>query len=198
MKSNHSLYQTLKDRRLCLASASPRRLDLLRQVGLQPEVRPAHLDESRLPDEAVLAYVQRMAISKAHAAAEAGDDLVLAADTIVVLEGALLGKPQDADDAVRMLHRMAGQQHEVYTAVAVWQPDRQKLAQCTVQSRVWIKAMSAEEIAAYVASGEPLDKAGSYGIQGIGAALVARMEGSCSGVAGLPLCETLALLLDFT
>ncbi|WP_130471767.1 Maf family protein [Candidatus Magnetaquicoccus inordinatus] len=198
MKSISSLHKTPEARQICLASASPRRLSLLRQVGIEPEVRPAHLDESRLPEENLYDYVQRMAISKAKAVAMPDDDLILAADTIVVLNGELLGKPDDAEHATQMLQQLAGQEHQVLTAIALYQPSSQRLRQQTVQSRVWIKQMSAQEIAAYVATGEPLDKAGSYGIQGAGAALVARMEGSCSGVAGLPLCETLTLLRDFT
>ncbi|MBF0098588.1 MAG: septum formation inhibitor Maf [Magnetococcales bacterium] len=197
MSSNFSL-NPLQQRRLCLASASPRRLALLRQVGIEPEVRPAQLDESPLPAESVHDYVQRMAISKAQAVVQPQDDLILAADTIVVLHEQLLGKPDHPQQAIQMLQQLAGQEHLVLTAIAILHPDSQRLRTQTVASRVWIKPMTLPEMIAYVQSGEPLDKAGSYGIQGLGAALVARIDGSCSGVAGLPLCETLNLLREFT
>ncbi|MEO5362487.1 MAG: Maf family protein [Magnetococcus sp. DMHC-8] len=198
MQANRFIGQWLQGQRICLASASPRRLALLRQVGVEPLVRPADLDETRPPGEAVRAYVERMAIGKARMNPTATADLVIGADTIVVLDDDVLHKPEHADAACRMLARLAGRQHRVLTAVAVFQPATHCCRHQVVESLVWIKPLSTEEIAAYVATGEPLDKAGAYGIQGVGAALVSRLDGSCSGVAGLPLCETLALLREFT
>ncbi|MBF0162477.1 MAG: septum formation inhibitor Maf [Magnetococcales bacterium] len=184
--------------RICLASASPRRLTLLRQVGIDPMVHPTDMDESRRPGESVREYVKRMAIGKARLGPACGADVIIGADTIVVLDQEVLGKPAHADEARQMLARIAGRAHDVLTAVALYQPATRRSLHRVVKSRVWIKPLTPEEIAAYVATGEPLDKAGSYGIQGMGAALVTRLEGSCSGVAGLPLWETLGLLREFT
>ena len=198
MESTYSICEWLQGKPICLASASPRRLSLLRQVGVEPVVCPTDLDETLWSGETAEAYVERMAIGKARQNPADVADLVIGADTIVVLADEVLGKPDDAAGAHRMLARMAGRPHRVLTAVAVYQPATDRCCHQTVESQVWIKPLSAEEITAYVATGEPLDKAGAYGIQGVGAALVARLEGSCSGVAGLPLCETLALLREFT
>ncbi|MEO5339534.1 MAG: Maf family protein [Magnetococcus sp. MYC-9] len=197
MKSIYSTDSWLHAQRICLASASPRRLTLLQQVGLHPHVRPADLDESRRADEKVRDYVQRMAISKACQEENLDCDLVIGADTIVVVDDELLGKPAHVGEAQQMLTRISGRAHQVLTAVAVHQPASQRCRHLLVESRVWIKSLDPEEIDAYIATGEPLDKAGSYGIQGLGAAMVTRLEGSCSGVAGLPLHETLALLREF-
>ncbi|MEO5350300.1 MAG: Maf family protein [Magnetococcus sp. YQC-3] len=198
MESMSSICWWLQDRRIRLASASPRRLRLLQQVGIHPEVHPADLDETRWPEEPVAGYVQRMAIAKATHHPATDIDLVIAADTIVVVDETLLGKPANASEAAEMLAQIAGRAHRVLTAVAVFQPATRRCLHQVVESHVWIKPLSREEVIAYVATGEPLDKAGAYGIQGVGAALVARLDGSCSGVAGLPLCETLALLREFT
>ena len=201
MESNHSpccWLNATTNQQICLASASPRRLTLLKQVGIHPVVRPTNLDESRWPNETIQDYVKRMAISKACIEPSMVADLVIGADTIVVVDHEILGKPAHATEAQQMLARIAGRAHQVLTAVAVYQPSTQQCIHQVVESRVWVKPLSPEEMIAYVATGEPLDKAGAYGIQGIGAALVTRLEGSCSGVAGLPLWETLALLREFT
>ncbi|MBF0462657.1 MAG: septum formation inhibitor Maf [Magnetococcales bacterium] len=198
MESIPSICEWLQGTPICLASASPRRLSLLRQVGVEPLVCPTDLDETRWPGEPVRDYVVRMATGKARLNPSVVADLVIGADTIVVLAGQMLGKPEHATEARQMLTRMQGRSHRVLTAVAVYQPATDRCAHRLVESRVWIKPLDWAEIIAYVATGEPLDKAGAYGIQGVGAALVARIDGSCSGVAGLPLCETLALLREFT
>lgn len=199
MKTNDSALPWLNKNLLCLASASPRRLDLLQQVGLRPIVQPTDLDETQHPGEEVLAYVERMALEKAKAGSNlVHADLVLGADTVVVLAGQSLGKPDSPDAARHMLARLSGLQHRVLTAVAVHQPHTHRSLQRVVETRVWIKPLSPQEITAYVATGEPMDKAGAYGIQGLGAFLVARMEGSYSGVVGLPIYETLTLLREFT
>ena len=182
------------NRSLCLASASPRRLDLLRQVGLEPLVRPGAVDESRRPGEAVRDYVTRMATDKAVSGVGADVDLSIGADTAVVLDGEILGKPTDAADARRMLARLSGREHRVITGVAVCGRTADRCRSRLVETRVWIKPLAPEEIAAYVATGEPMDKAGAYGIQGVGGFMVTRLEGSYSGVVGLPLFETLQLL----
>lgn len=198
MESINSICWWLQGKKICLASASPRRLALLQQVGIHPTVHPTNMDETREPNEPVRDYATRMAIGKARMNPDSCADLVIGADTIVVVDETMLGKPADVTEAYQMLTRIAGRQHRVLTAVAIYQPATNRCIHQVVESHVWIKSLSETEIIAYVATGEPLDKAGAYGIQGVGAALVSRLDGSCSGVAGLPLCETLALLQEFT
>ena len=181
---------------LLLASRSPRRADLLRTLGVEFRLIDVEVDETPGRHEAPDAYVRRLAREKARAgqaAAPAASPPVLAADTTVVLDGEILGKPLDDADARAMLARLAGRPHEVLTGVAVLD-GRGLLVDTVVATRVRFRALTPAEIAAYVASGEPLDKAGAYGIQGLGGALVERIEGSYSNVVGLPLAETLALL----
>jgi septum formation protein len=188
-----------------LASQSPRRLDLLRQIGLQPTVLPlrhrpprADVDETPLPAEAGRDYALRIARMKAGAGllALAGRGLpalpIVAADTTVTLDGAILGKPADAAEAAAMLRRYSGRSHSVLTAVVVAHQGR--IEEAVSESEVRFRPLSEAEIAAYVSSGEPFDKAGGYGIQGRAAMFVARLAGSYSGVMGLPLCETAELL----
>jgi septum formation protein len=183
---------------LLLASRSPRRADLLRTLGVAFAVVDVEVDETPWQDEAPAAYVRRLARSKAEAgqAWHAGDRLpVLAADTTVVLDGLLLGKPRDEDEARAMLARLAGRRHQVLTGVALI--DRHgAIVDAVVATEVEFMPLTAREIEAYVASGEPADKAGAYGIQGLGGALVARLDGSYSNVVGLPLAETALLLAD--
>ncbi|MBF0310978.1 MAG: septum formation inhibitor Maf [Magnetococcales bacterium] len=186
----------LGGKRLCLASASPRRRDLLAQAGVPCRVQPVEVDESPLPEEKAESYVTRLARAKALAIGPIAEELVLGADTVVVLDEVLLGKPASPEEARATLRLLGGRDHRVLTGVAVWRPADGAVRECIVESRVWFKDLTEEEIAAYVDCGEPLDKAGSYGLQGVGAFLVARLEGSCSGVAGLPLCESLALLQE--
>lgn len=185
----------MADSSLVLASASPRRLDLLRLAGLEPLVCPADIDESRRPDEPAVAYVARLAREKARCAPVEPGTVVLAADTAVVLDAELLGKPGDAAEAVAMLRRLRGRAHRVSTGVAVVPPGG-GLAETVVTTEVVMAALSDAAIDAYVATGEPLDKAGAYGIQGRAAAFVERIDGSWTNVVGLPLVETLDLLRD--
>lgn len=180
--------------RLILASASPRRLDLLRLAGLEPEVLPANVDESPQDGEDPVAHVLRLARAKACAIPDA-HAVVLGADTTVVLDGHSLGKPVDQDDAAAMLSRLQGRSHTVWTGVAVNDPSG-RLAETVISTEVVMAPLSPAAIAAYVATGEPMDKAGAYGIQGRAAAFVARINGSWSNVVGLPLVETLELLRD--
>ncbi len=189
---------------LVLASSSPRRAALLARLGLAPEVRPVDVDESPSPGEIPVTLARRLAAAKADAGVRLGgrhddpsDDpsdveVVLAADTVVVLGGRALGKPRDRDEAAAMLHALAGRTHEVVTGVAVHRGD-QRLA-THVQTRVHVRALTGTEIAWYVGTGEADDKAGAYGLQGAGAVLVDRIEGSDTNVIGLPLAQTVQLL----
>jgi len=179
--------------RIRLASASPRRSQLLRQIGVAHEVRPVDLDESRRSGESPRDYVLRLAREKASAGAATSNDLpVLAADTTVAIGEEIFGKPRDQDDGVRMLAALSGRSHSVLTAVALANEGRIETA--ISETRVTLRALGEAECRNYWASGEPVDKAGAYAIQGFGAVFIARLEGSYSGVMGLPLCETAALL----
>lgn len=184
---------------LVLASASPRRRELLSQIGLACQVRPVDIDESPRAGEAPQEYVSRLALEKARTAwrRHAPDDglPVLGSDTTVVLDGCMLGKPLDAAEAEAMLAGLSGRSHEVLTAVAVVRDGQEAVA--LSRSRVSFRATTPAERAAYVASGEPQDKAGAYAIQGLGAVFVEHLEGSYSGVMGLPLYETARLLAGF-
>ncbi len=186
--------------KLCLASASPRRLELLAQVGLQVQVLPQNIDESVLGGEAAADYVVRLARLKAGSAMTSVDyDAsmpVLAADTAVVCDDVVLGKPGCADEARRMLRLLSGRAHQVLTAVAVADP--QRMAVELVRTTVFFRELSDAEISAYWESGEPQDKAGAYAIQGLGAMFISRIEGSYSAVVGLPLFESLQLLAGFS
>lgn len=179
-----------------LASASPRRRELLAQLGLDCRVVAVDVDETPRPAEPAPDYVLRLAVAKAEAARGAHGlgpgDVVLAADTAVVVDGAILGKPADADDARRMLTRLSAREHEVLTGVAVRGGARGGTALSV--SRVRFRALAPAEIDAYWASGEPADKAGAYAIQGCGALFVEHLSGSYSGVVGLPIYETGQLL----
>jgi len=188
---------------LVLASASPRRRDLLAGLQLDFEVRSAEIDESALTDELPEDHVLRLARAKAQAVARPGE-LVLAADTVVVLEGRILGKPADPAEAQQMLSSLTGREHDVYTGVALFEPDRDTLVSATDRSEVRIAALDKDEISWYVSTGEPLDKAGSYAIQGLGALFVERVVGNYTNVVGLPLPLTRSLfrqlsydILDF-
>jgi septum formation protein len=178
-----------------LASASPRRSELLRQIGVPFRVQPADIKEEQLAGETPETYVQRLAAAKADtvwAAVRAERRPVLAADTAVVLDGAVLGKPKDAAEAERMLGRLSGRAHRVLTAVALRDgDDRVTLLSA---SEVRFRTTTEAERLAYCATGEPFDKAGGYGIQGHAAVFVEELRGSYSNVVGLPLFETAALL----
>lgn len=181
---------------IVLASASPRRSELLRQIGIDHVVRPVEVDESVRPGEAPAAYVLRLADAKARALraqlATAERRPILAADTTVALEGAILGKPRDADDARAMLERLSGRTHQVHTAVAVLHGGVLDARVST--SDVSLRPLSPEEIDWYCRTDEPLDKAGAYAVQGLAAVFVRHLSGSYSGVVGLPLLETWELL----
>jgi septum formation protein len=180
-----------------LASASPRRQELLRQLGLHFDVRPADIVEQALPHETPADYARRMALEKARAAqARLEDGLpVMGADTDVVLDGRILGKPRDRDDALAILVSLSNRHHEVYSSVAMVQGGRAEVLLSV--TRVEFGLITPEAAALYWATGEPADKAGAYGIQGLGAQFVKGICGSYSGVVGLPLFETTELLLRF-
>lgn len=181
--------------RVILASQSPRRRELLAQIGLAHEVRPADIDESVHPGEEPVPHCERLARDKAHTLAVVHPDaVVIGSDTIVVIDGAILGKPIDAADAVAMLERLSGREHTVYTAVAVAQGGRTFSAVEAV--RVQFRVLTREEIEAYVQTGEPNDKAGAYGIQGFGATMVERIDGDYFAVMGLPLRRLVELLVS--
>lgn len=184
---------------LYLASGSPRRRELLTQIAVPFLTQIAPIDENALPGESPIAYVERLARAKAQAGlaalADTGDAVVLGADTAVVLDGRILGKPADAAEARATLMALSGRTHQVLTAVALASSAR--VAVRVVSSQVSFRPLRVEEIEAYWASGEPQDKAGSYAIQGLAAVFVSQLQGSYSAVVGLPLCETAELLEEF-
>lgn len=177
---------------LCLASASPRRRELLASIGVPLTACPVDIDETPLPGETAEAYVTRLAREKALAGARLSSLPTLGSDTAVVLDGAILGKPEGPAHAAAMLRSLAGREHRVLTAVAVTGPAG--LLDACVATTVAMREISDDEIAAYWASGEPADKAGGYAIQGRAAVFVEHIAGSHSAVVGLPLFETAALL----
>ena len=187
-------------RRLILASASPRRRELLTQAGYAFEVQPAHVNEDLRPDEDAIAYVVRLAREKAlcvytetsSKSSAPPQVVVLGADTTVTLDGHILAKPEDAADAARMLRMLSGRTHRVITGVAIATAKGAEVA--AEVTGVQFRTLSDEEIAAYVASGEPIGRAGAYAIQGRAAAFISALSGSYSGVMGLPLFETMELL----
>jgi len=178
-----------------LASASPRRADLLRQLGLSFDTQPVAIDETPRPGEEPEAYVQRLAWEKALAGyqqAGQAEALVIGSDTTVVLEHRILGKPVDREEAKSMLQALSGRTHQVMTGVALTTSDGTKVSVSTTD--VEFRSLDEREIDAYCDTGEPMDKAGAYGIQGRGGAFVASIKGSYSAVVGLPLDVTAGLL----
>lgn len=184
---------------LYLASGSPRRRELLTQIAVPFTTLTAPIDENLLPDEAPHAYVERLAREKAQAGLALLDDranaVVLGADTAVVLDGRILGKPADRDEAVATLSALSGREHQVLTAVALASPGQVRTR--VVASQVRFRRLTPAEIETYWATDEPRDKAGSYAIQGLAAVFVSQLQGSYSAVVGLPLCETAELLAEF-
>ncbi len=185
---------------LYLASQSPRRLQLLQQLGLKVEIFNADIDETPKADEQPADYVRRMAQEKNHAARQQLEKLanfaphlpILSADTSVVCNGQILGKPQNHAQAAQMLRLLSDRTHQVLTAVCVSLPDQKYSLVQT--SQVTFKTLTEQEISAYIRTGEPMDKAGAYGIQGVGGIFISHIEGSFSGVMGLPVFETAELL----
>jgi septum formation protein len=179
--------------RVILASQSPRRRELLTLIGIEHTVHPADIDETWQPGELPVPHAERLAREKAQVlAARDPSAIVIAADTIVVLDGEILGKPRDVEDARATLRRLSGRRHTVFTAIAVARGGRTVSA--VEQVEVTFRALAEDEIVAYVATGEPMDKAGAYGIQGYGATIVERIEGDYFSVMGLGLRRLIALL----
>ena len=178
---------------LILASASPRRSQLLEQIGIRHSIKAVDIDESPWPHESALAYAERVANEKSAAcrALLEGDLPVLAADTCVVCDGEIMGKPDNEGHAVSMLSKLSGRSHQVYSAVSL---RGQHHWQAVNVSQVKFRPLSHDEILAYWQTGEPLDKAGAYAIQGLASIFIESIEGSFSGVMGLPLFETAQLL----
>lgn len=182
--------------KVILASQSPRRLELLQQIGVCPEVYPAHIDETPLSDESPEDYVNRLARSKAESVAQHfTGSLVIGSDTSVVIDQHILGKPESRDHFFTMFKRLSGAKHQVMTAVAV--TDGQQTRSEVVITQVSFYPINEEEIERYWLSGEPQDKAGGYGIQGLGALFVKEIQGSYSAVVGLPIAETSKILEKF-
>lgn len=184
--------------RIILASSSPRRAEILRDSGIPFEARPAHVDESPRDGEAPLDLVLRLAEAKARAvvAQASGACIVVGADTEVVMDGAVLGKPRSEEHAREMLARLAGRTHEVMTGLALLRLPDGMMRRVHEVTRVTFAAMSAAEIESYVASKEPFDKAGGYAIQGIGGRYVTRVEGCYFNIVGLPLAKLYAMLKE--
>lgn len=187
--------------KLYLASASPRRRELLTQLGIIIEVLRADIDETPLPGEAPQAYTERLAKAKAEAGWAKVREFglpprpLLAADTTVVLNGEIIGKPDSADHARTILKQLSGKEHQVVTSIAVKQGDDCRVV--STISNVCFRPLLDEEIDHYIISGEPMDKAGAYGIQGVAATFVREIKGSYTGIVGLPLAETVELLREF-
>ena len=189
----------MSNKKLVLASQSPRRKALLSQLGYQFICQPANIDESVFDDEPALNYVVRMAKEKAQVIAQQAkpyhNRLILGADTCVVNDGEILAKPIDLADCITILKTLSAKKHQVLTAIAVTNGDN--ISHEVIITDVYFKTLATDEITAYWHTGEPQDKAGAYGIQGIGGQFVRRMEGSYSAVVGLPLYETSQLLAKF-
>ena len=182
---------------LILASASPRRAEILTQIGVNFVVVPAAIDETRYPEESALKYVERMALEKVQAVVcKRSDSLpVLGSDTVVVLGSRIFGKPENADDARTMLSTLSDNCHQVFTSVAVG--NGKKCSVLISKTEVKFRTISTRECLTYWRSGEPQDKAGAYAIQGYGSVFVESIKGSYSGVVGLPIAETAQLLRQF-
>ncbi|MGQ9509005.1 MAG: Maf family protein [Thermodesulfobacteriota bacterium] len=181
---------------LILASKSPRRYELLKRMGLEFKVIPSHVEEDIVPDESPQRRVLRLAKAKT---LEIGkkyiNQWILGADTIVYIDHSILGKPKDSEEAKRMLRRLSGREHRVFTGVSIRHLGKGKEDKAVVQSRVKIKRLTPSEIEWYIESGEPFDKAGGYAAQGIGAFMIESIKGSYTNVIGLPLCEVIQMLL---
>ena len=173
--------------KLLLCSASPRRRELLERAGVRFSVAPSHIDETQRARETASQYVRRMAVEKAAPARKPGQ-VALAADTIVVVDGEVLGKPRDRSDAQRMLERLSGRAHRVITAICVDDQVRE------VETAVWFARLTPEQVKFIVDSGDGDDKAGAYALQGVAGAFVTEIDGSFSNVVGLPMSETLEML----
>lgn len=184
-------------KRIILASASPRRKELLSQVGLNFESIPSLINEDIREGETPEEHVLRLALYKAREISKnQQNSLVIGADTVVVLDGKILGKPQDEKEAFEMLSQLSGREHKVYTGFCVRDSSNDVECSKVVESRVRFKQLTSEEIEGYIKSGEPMDKAGAYAIQGKGSYMIKEIQGSYTNVVGLPLCELIEVLIN--
>ncbi|MBM4340578.1 MAG: septum formation inhibitor Maf [Deltaproteobacteria bacterium] len=182
--------------RLILASKSPRRFELLKQLGLDFEVIPSKIEEDIIPGESPKEHVIRLADTKAlDVGNQYPDDWVIGADTIVYVDGVILGKPTNRKEAIKMLRMISGKEHRVLTGISVRHYKKEKGECEAVETAVKVKTLSPIEMEWYVNTGEPFDKAGGYGIQGIGSFMIESINGSYTNVVGLPLCELVEMLV---
>lgn len=193
-----SYRMTAQDQLIVLASGSPRRRELLASAGVRFSVQPSQVEEQTAPGENAEEFTRRAARMKAEAVAagQPSGTWILAADTTVVLDGAILGKPKNHRDAERMLRLLSGRRHRVLTAVVLIRAGDNDPLELLCETSVWFRPLDAATIQSYLSTGEPMDKAGAYGIQGRGAMLVSSIEGSYTNVVGLPLAETVLLLKE--
>jgi len=187
--------KSINTEKLILASKSPRRKELLEQIGIEIEISPSSIDEESVQIKTPEKYVQELSFLKAKDAVRLyPESWILGADTIVVVKGQILGKPQSKTDAIIMLNKLNNCEHLVYTAFCVMNQKKNSMVVKSIRTKVYFKNLTDQEIAWYVGTGEPFDKAGAYGIQGIGAFLVKQISGSYSNVVGLPVCEVVEIL----
>lgn len=187
----------LLSKRLVLASASPRRIDLLKTMGLNFDILPSDIDETPSPQEDPQSHVLRLSLEKAQTIGDRHpDSWVLGADTIVVIDEEILGKPSDSKEAAQMLNRLSGRTHEVYTGFTLFHGRIPKIRSQAVHSRVVFRSIPEDEIAWYLSTPEPYDKAGAYAVQGMGAFFIKEIQGSYTNVMGLPLCEVVDVMKE--
>jgi len=183
--------------KIILASKSPRRRDLLEQLGLNIKIVPSQTDETLVSMQNPEKYVKKLSFLKANnTALFYPDDWVIGADTIVVVSDQILGKPRSKTDAIAMLNKLNNCEHSVFTGFSIVNQKKKIIITQSIETKVFFKCLSREEIKWYVSTGEPFDKAGSYAIQGIGTFLVKRISGSYSNVVGLPVCEVIEILIN--
>jgi septum formation protein len=183
--------------KLLLASQSPRRRELLEQTGIELQIVPSDIDEEDISIKNPAEYVEALSFMKAEKIAKAyPDSWILGADTIVVLQDQILGKPESEHHAIEMLRLLSNREHRVFTGFCIMNKLKRAIIKNTVETRVWFKPLSDQEIKWYVDTKEPFDKAGAYGIQGLGAFLVRKIFGSYSNVVGLPVCEVIEALME--
>ncbi|MCK5163062.1 MAG: septum formation inhibitor Maf [Desulfobacula sp.] len=189
--------ESINTEKLILASKSPRRKELLEQIGIKIKISPSNIDEKRVSIKNPEEHVKELSFLKAKNTALSYPEFwILGADTIVVVQDRILGKPQSGTDAVRMLNKLNNCEHSVFTAFCILNQKADSMIIKCVETKVYFKHLTDQEIRWYVNTGEPFDKAGAYGIQGIGAFLVKQISGSYTNVVGLPLCETVEALMN--
>ena len=183
--------------KLLLASQSPRRRELLEQTGIELQIVPSDIDEENISIKNPVEYVEALSFMKAEKISRAyPDSWILGADTIVVIQNQILGKPESDHHAIEMLRLLSNREHTVFTGFCIMNKHKQTVIKTAVETRVWFKPLSDQEIKWYVSTKEPFDKAGAYGIQGQGAFLVRKIFGSYSNVVGLPVCEVIEALME--